>query len=367
MDNKLFIFILILSLFLVGVVFAANVFPTTLNSWTAGDTIEEGWANALEAKIGVDNSAVTSSLDYLVRNVIAEYGGTGEDTSAWTGIAHIVAGTWTASTIDISSDTNLAAGTGLTLTDDTLSNDLGTTIGVAELASADFGDWTCNGSACTIDVNYIATITSTSTIAIVGSGSAGATITLDAIDLNCINCLNETEIEDIYVLHAGDDITGTITFSGAGDINLPNDSIDASDIDTINCGRSITWDATNDEVDIDSEIYTKSFSIVIKNATTTNNAAAQHSLPNAITITKIKCSDSAATTTIQFDERAEATPWTGGTDIMSAALVCGLGVASTTAFDNSGVAADAWISLDIDAIAGVSTSTVISIEYTIND
>ena len=77
MDNKLFIFILILSLFLVGVVFAANVFPTTLNSWTAGDTIEEGWANALEAKIGVDNSAVTSSLDYLVRNVIAEYGGTG--------------------------------------------------------------------------------------------------------------------------------------------------------------------------------------------------------------------------------------------------------------------------------------------------
>lgn len=38
-------------------------------------------------------------------------------------------------TVDISDDTNLAAGTGITLTDDTLSVDLGTDIGIAEIAN----------------------------------------------------------------------------------------------------------------------------------------------------------------------------------------------------------------------------------------
>lgn len=40
---------------------------------------------------------------------------------------------------------------GLTYSAGNVTADLGTSIVVGELASADFGDWTCNGSACTLD------------------------------------------------------------------------------------------------------------------------------------------------------------------------------------------------------------------------
>ena len=43
-------------------------FPTSLNSFVSGNTIPSSWANALETKIGIDNSLVITSLDYLVKN-----------------------------------------------------------------------------------------------------------------------------------------------------------------------------------------------------------------------------------------------------------------------------------------------------------
>lgn len=46
----------------------SNTFPTSLNDWETNDTIESGWADSLENKIGVDNSAVTTSLDYILKN-----------------------------------------------------------------------------------------------------------------------------------------------------------------------------------------------------------------------------------------------------------------------------------------------------------
>src|SRR3990167_10946064 len=48
---------------------AANVFPTTLNDWESGEKISSAWADSLETKIGVDGSAVTTSLDYKVNNL----------------------------------------------------------------------------------------------------------------------------------------------------------------------------------------------------------------------------------------------------------------------------------------------------------
>lgn len=52
-------------------------------------------------------------------------------------------------------------GTGLQLTSGDLQTTLGLDIGVAELASVDFGDWTCNGSTCMIDADSIALTTDT--------------------------------------------------------------------------------------------------------------------------------------------------------------------------------------------------------------
>jgi len=43
-------------------------FPTGLNSFSSGDTIESEEWNAIETKIGIDSSADTDSLDYLLKN-----------------------------------------------------------------------------------------------------------------------------------------------------------------------------------------------------------------------------------------------------------------------------------------------------------
>lgn len=51
-----------------SVVYAANSFPTGLNSWGPGDVIESDWADALEDKIGIDDSTVATSLDFYVKN-----------------------------------------------------------------------------------------------------------------------------------------------------------------------------------------------------------------------------------------------------------------------------------------------------------
>ena len=61
---------------------------------------------------------------------------------------------------------------------------------------------------------YVATIADagSTTIAVVGSGGETAAVTLDAIDLNCTDCIGATEITDIYVLVAGDVMTGNLDF-----------------------------------------------------------------------------------------------------------------------------------------------------------
>src|SRR3990167_1309963 len=78
MKKNLTIFLtVIISVFIIGIIVYAdtNVFPTTLNDWDDGDIIESSWADAIEAKIGVSGSKVTTSLDYRTR-INAELQGT---------------------------------------------------------------------------------------------------------------------------------------------------------------------------------------------------------------------------------------------------------------------------------------------------
>ncbi len=65
--------------------------------------------------------------------------------------------------------------------------------------------------------NYVATIADSgnTTITVTGSGVENAPITLDVVDVNCTDCLNASEIEDIYVLNTGDALTGDYDLTGA--------------------------------------------------------------------------------------------------------------------------------------------------------
>jgi len=305
------------------------------------------------------------------------------------------------STIDISSDTNLAvSGTLLDLTGDTLSVNEGT------LADGKL----CKYVAGTgLDCNY--TDQDTTYSAGTGLDLTGTTFSLSHLGLESLTDPNANRL--LYWNDTGgatgwldysawdtdnsDDLTTGTTFSGdvsgaynnltiqansvalgtdttgnyaAGDAEGGNATglacsgcVDVSSETNLVAGRSLTLN--NDTIDIDSEIYTDSFSITIKNATTTANPAAQRYNPVAITITEIGCRTDSGTSSIQFDERTISGN-SAGTDVMSSGLVCDSDTATTTSFANSSIAADTWLSLDIDSISS-ATDIFIFVQYTIND
>lgn len=97
---------------------------------------------------------------------------------------------------------------GLTYSGGNVTADLGTSITVGELASADFGDWTCSGSACTVDAdavtlstdttgNFVATLADSggSTLTISGSGSENAAVTAG---INLANANTWTGKQNLY-------------------------------------------------------------------------------------------------------------------------------------------------------------------------
>ena len=54
-----------------------------------------------------------------------------------------------------------------------------------------------------------------STVTVTNGTAEGGAVTLDVVDVNCTDCLNATEIEDIYLLNSGDTLTGELVFYNA--------------------------------------------------------------------------------------------------------------------------------------------------------
>lgn len=57
-----------------GLAMATGNFPTSLNNFSAGGSFTHGDANAIEAKIGADNSVVVTSLDYITKSASSSLG-----------------------------------------------------------------------------------------------------------------------------------------------------------------------------------------------------------------------------------------------------------------------------------------------------
>jgi len=73
-------------------------------------------------------------------------------------------------------------------------------------------------------------------------------------------------------------------------------------------------------------------SIDIFTPTTADTNKIQFYWPAAVTLQRVACSVDTGTATIQFDERAEATPNTAGTDALTSALACDTDSQVTTDF-----------------------------------
>lgn len=129
----------------------------------------------------------------------------------------------------------------------------------------------------------------------------------------------------------------------------------------------VTTSASN-AVTLATKFKSWSSNITIFDPVTGDTNRVQLKRKDAVTITRVSCSVAAATSvTIQFDERAEATPNTAGTNVMTAALVCDTtngGI--TTSFTNAGIAAGAPLNLQITAVTGTPGTVRIHVEGTID-
>ena len=134
---------------------------------------------------------------------------------------------------------------------------------------------------------------------------------------------------------------------------------------------SLAQDASANTVTIsaDAETYTGTWSITLRNPSTTDDAVYQLALPLASTITRVSCATSSPGTsiTVQLDERAESVPNAAGTDVLSSPLVCDSDTEATTAFDNAEIAATGLVGLDVDAASGTPDALRVHIAYTYDD
>jgi len=253
------------------------------------------------------------------------------------------------------SDTTYSAGTGLDLT--------GTTFSLSHLGLESLTDpnanrlyyWndTNNTSEWLDYSNWDTDKTDDLTTATTFSGDVSGTYNNLTIQANSVELGTDTTGNYAAGDAEGGNATG-LACSGCVDISSETN---------LTAGRSLTLNG--DTIDIDSEIYTGSFSITIKNATTSANPAAQRYNPVAITITKIGCRTDSGSATIQFDERTSSGD-SAGTDVMSSGLTCDSTMDYTTSFSNSSIAANTWLSLDIDSISS-ATDIFIFVSYTKND
>lgn len=219
--------------------------------------------------------------------------------------------------------------------------------------------------------NYVATISTTSpltgsssaeggtpTIAISDAQADGTTKGAAAFNASDFNAASGVISLDYTNGQAADGThKGFLTSTDWGTFNGKQDVVTA--------GRSLTF--TGATIDADAELYTDSKNIYIDKPTTSDSNKVQLKFPTAVTITRVSCSTDIGTATIQFDERAEATPNTAGTNVMTSSLVCDSDSQATTSFSNATIAAEVPMNLQITATASSPTMLRIHEEHTKDD
>jgi len=179
--------------------------------------------------------------------------------------------------------------------------------------------------------------------------------TADALSANGANC------------GAGQYPLGVDAAGAVESCTTDDDVPEVGDFDALVGGSYTTYDTVNDDMDLDDEVVTHMLSINIFDPTTADTNRIQAKLATAVTISRVSCSTDTGTATIQLDERAEGTPNSAGTDVLSAGLVCDNDTQSTTGFDNAGIAADVPLNLQITATASSPTVVRIHIDYKVDD
>lgn len=221
------------------------------------------------------------------------------------------------------------------------------------------------------------------TLSQAGALTAEGTGSITATELTCTGCVATAEIGDDQVTFAKmqnittDRLLGRDT-AASGDteeisLNATLEFTGSASIQRAALTGDVTASAGSNTTTIASGVVTPAklsaaareeiHSIDIFTPTTADTNLVQHKFPNAVTILRVSCSTDVGTATIQFDERAEATPNTAGTNVLTAALVCDTTSEATTSFSNAGIAADAPLNLQITATASTPGVVRLHIEF----
>jgi len=180
---------------------------------------------------------------------------------------------------------------------------------------------------------------------------------------------NNTATTGRYLRGDGTDfVTSSVAAGGAGSctdqfVRAANDnaaptcaSVGSADISSGAVGAAALADA----------YHTFTHSIVIFDPTTADTNRVQHKFPSAVTLTRLSCSTNTGTASINFDERAEATPNTAGSNVLSAALACDTDSQTTSTFSDAAIAANAPLNLQITATSGTPGVVRIHIEFRVD-
>lgn len=153
------------------------------------------------------------------------------------------------------------------------------------------------------------------------------------------------------VLWGAQIIEGDLTVRGLVTFLTPLDLSSNTDFAVASNGV-MSYDGEEIQV---NDLFTRE--CVFTNPVTGHSDVCQLKWPYAVTVTRIHCNTTTATSTmdIEFEERAEATPNTAGTEVMGADLQCSTTGATDTTFDNATIAANVPMSLKITAVANAPT------------
>lgn len=186
------------------------------------------------------------------------------------------------------------------------------------------------------------------------------TITLAAAasGLTCTDCINATEIEDIYLFNSGDVGTGAYDFGGASDFEVPNGTGP-----TVNAAGEVGVDTTDDQF-----VYYGGAARVLpyefeKCVALEDPVDADDNIPfyfprNAITITDVYCEVDGGTSI--------ALTISDGTNALEAITCDGDGAEDDGSIANGTFTALERMEFDLGSASGTSTWLAFCITYTVD-
>ncbi len=219
-------------------------FPTSLSNFAKGDTILSSWANALETKIGIDSSAVITSLDYLLKSTSSS--NPGHKHTLANGATDITASTTNLNSINQTLGTsNSPTFAGLTLT--AFSGYVKATAGVLSAGSIADGDLP---SALTGKTYNALTLVAASVGFTIAGGTTSKTLTVDET-ASLTGYAKKTDNLSVFAATTSLQLLGVISDeTGSGALVFANTPtlvtpvIGAATATTIN-GLTITANGTN--------------------------------------------------------------------------------------------------------------------------